>query len=206
MYKEHKTYTDTILINIIKKDILFKLYSTEAEFNKLSYKCYSEISKKYCWMENYIPQMNSFIRDYHRIQISEDCCNVDDFKIERISKWVKNTNKKYNVNLLNFALDYAIYFSDTPSKWDRSKEKYLESGYTYTDYDITNSKNMFDIKGLYSKCSYMPFMKNRKRDLELLIFLFYDSDIERIPNNFKEKYLESMQVDIDKDSLQEEAL
>lgn len=103
MYKEYKTYTDTILINFIKRDQLFKIYSTEEEFNRLSYKCYSEISKKY----------------------------------------------------------------------------------------------KFDIKGLYSRCSYMPFMKNRKRDLELLIFLLYDEDISTIPKDYKKRYLESMQVNVD---------
>ena len=41
----------------------------------------------------------------------------------------------------------------------------------------------------------MPFMKNRKRDLELLLFLMYDNDIDKLPKDFKKKYLESMQVE-----------
>ena len=45
------------------------------------------------------------------------------------------------------------------------------------------------------KCSYMPFMKNRKRDLELLIFLLYDEDVSPVPKDYRKKYLESMQVE-----------
>lgn len=194
MYKEYNTYTDTILINFIKQDQLFKIYSTEVEFNRLSYKCYAEISKKYKWIENYIPQMNAFIRDYHRIVTLVDEYDIDKYNIPRLSKWVKNANKKYNINLINFAHDYAENFFDMSIKWDRTKGIYLSRD---INYEIINSKNKFDIKGLYSKCSYMPFMKNRKRDLELLIFLLYDEDIDNIPEDYKKKYLESMQVDVD---------
>lgn len=197
MYKEYKTYTDAILTNFIKRDQLFKIYSTEAEFSRLSYKCYSEISKKYKWIEDYIPQTNAFIRDYHRIVTSVDEYDIDKYNIPRLSKWVKNANKKYNINLINFAHDYAEDFLDMSTKWDRTTEEYLSSGYKYDSYDVVNSKNKFDIKGLYSRCSYMPFMKNRKRDLELLIFLLYDEDISTIPKDYKKKYLESMQVDVD---------
>jgi len=198
MYKEYKTYIDVILINYIKKDQLFKIYSTGAEFSKLSYNCFSEVSKKYKWLENYIPQMNAFIRDYHRLQIAESYCDIDKYNIPRLSKWVKNTNKKYNVNLINFAHDYASDFFSMKTKWDRSIQQYYDVGVTYESYDIVNSKNKFDIKGLFMKCSYMPFMKNRKRDLELLIFLMYDEDIASVPKDYKKKYLESMQVDVEK--------
>ena len=195
IYKEHKTYVDRILINYLKKETIFLLYSTEAEFNKLSYRCYSEISKKYNWIEEYIPQMNAFIRNYHKLASAEDEYNIDKYNVSRLSKWVKNTDEKYNVNLIKFAHDYACYFVDTYNLWDKYKETTLDNGNKYAVYDVINSKNKFDINGLYSQCSYMPFMKNRKRDLELLIFLMYDEDISSVPKDYRKKYLESMQVE-----------
>ena len=196
MYKEHKTYTDTILINFLKHDILFKLYTTEAEFNKLSYKCYSEVSKKYKWIEEYIPQMNAFIRDYHRLVTYFDEEEIEYYDIPRLNQLIKNVHKKYNINLVSFAEDYVSYFFDMPTKWDRTIEKYLSSGFKYDDYDLINSRNKFDIKGIYMKCNYMPFMKNKKRDLELLLFMAYDRCIDKVPTEYKKKYLESMQVEV----------
>ena len=68
IYKENKCYIDHQISNVIKNYDAFLLYTHENEFNKVSYTCYSSLIKKYPFLQDNIPQLNNFIRDYQRVE------------------------------------------------------------------------------------------------------------------------------------------
>lgn len=195
IYKEHKCYMDYQIGSIIKKYDEFLLYTTENEFNKMAYNCYSCLNGKYPFLENNIPQLNNFIRDHQRVIMLQNTNNNYKFKnIERIIKWVENTKEKYNIDLSSFAYNYLNNFDNAPSKWDAKEIPDPMGMPDFKFYDLKKSKNKFDIQSLYFKVNYKPFMKSRKRDLELLLFLTYISDYVEFDEEYIEKYLDSMQV------------
>lgn len=195
IYKQHKCYMDYQISNVIKKYEEFLLYTTENEFNKISYNCYSQLNSKYPFLEDNIPQLNNFIKDYQRVLTQKNQNENYKFQhVKRIIKWVENTKEKYDIDLSAFAYNYLMNFDSDSSKWDAKETPNPIEIPDFKTYDLKKSKNKFDIQTLYFKVNYKPFMKNRKRDLELLLFLIYASEYVEFDEEYIKKYLESMQV------------
>lgn len=72
IYDKHENCMNIIIKNILKKNDLFLIYNTTAEFRNESYECYSKLIKKYSYLKGETEMLFQFIKDYHRVASSED--------------------------------------------------------------------------------------------------------------------------------------
>lgn len=113
------------------------------------------------------------------------------FISEKFDRWIENTNKQYGVDIEKFVFNYLNKFFDNEDMWPRSHKIKLsdgEGGYI-TSYDYTKTNNLFGIDILYTKISNKPFIKSKKKYLEILMMYIWLSDFYGDEGYF-EKYLD----------------
>lgn len=177
---------------LLKNIDIFLLTNSSESFRKYSYKCYSQLIKNYTFMEEYIDQLYDFIVDEHRIM--SDNYQFEQNTIigisEKIDKHVNHTLNKYNVNLLAWAENYAMSFSDYPHMWPVGTCDELEYGKFYNP--MKANKNKFNIDYIYSQVSSLPYIKGKKKMLEILVMYYWQNDINPAEEKLYEEYLKKM--------------
>ena len=177
---------------LLKNIDVFLLTNSPESFRKYSYKCYSQLIKNYPFMEEYVDQLYEFIVDEHRIM--SDNYQFEQNTIigisEKIDKHVNRTLNKYNVNLLAWAKDYAMSFSDYPHMWPVGTYDELEYGKFYNP--MKANKNKFNIDYIYSQVSSLPYIKCKKKILEILVMYYWHNDIDPVEENLYEEYLKQV--------------
>lgn len=176
-------------------DLIFPLYTEESEYNKLSYKLFASMNKKYPFILEHMEMLKMFLKEYHDfINYGEE--HRDTYKLaesEKINTWVENTKKRYHINLQAFAEHYCFSFSELPQLWDRTKYFHPETK-EILEYDIANSKDILSLNTFYPKISNKPFIKGKKRELRVLLLMCYEDWIDEVPAEIISKSLESIGV------------
>ena len=67
VYSKYNKKINQQIPKLLKDIDVFLLTNSSESFRKYSYKCYSQLIKKYPFMENYTEQLYEFILDEHRI-------------------------------------------------------------------------------------------------------------------------------------------
>jgi hypothetical protein len=176
-------------------DLGFPLYTEESEYNKLSYMLFASMNKKYPFILEHMEMLKMFLKEYHDF-INYGQAYDDTYKLagsEKIDTWVENTKKRYHINLQAFAEYYCESFSNSPQLWDRTTYYHPETK-EFPDYDIAKSKDILALNTFYPKMSNKPFIKEKKRELRVLLLMYYKERIDDVPAEIISKSLESIGV------------
>lgn len=143
----------------------------EHEIRNISYNYYAENVKKKPYIKNRTEELYRIIKEYHNVICEYDEKDDDPEISLEFSKWLRETWEKYSVNLVYAANVYIDEFMDNQAWWPpgtRKKSGYDMPGYEY-EYDISKRKNRFGINQYFSRYGDRPFMKGKKRHMELLM-------------------------------------
>lgn len=187
IYDEYNKKLDRTIVNFLKKDELFYLYSSDSEFRSLSYECYAQLVKKNPFLKDQTEMLFIFIKDYKRIQ-----SQPNDIKIlisDEVDQWVEKTWQKYKVDILAFCSDWVHRFFDNTDTWPVSHRKKSDSPYWKYDYDYKQKSNLFNLNSLYRRISDKPFIKGKKQYLEIIMMYFWLHHIEGDEDNYWQEYM-----------------
>lgn len=180
---------DKPLRNTIDRHPYFILYDSEAELRELSYDFYSELKKRFPFLDGQAEMLFQFIKDYHRAQnvIEED--DKDIYINEKVSNWVQNTHKNYGVNVISFCANWLGYYMNNPRLWPsqyksiHDKEMYEwekknNSSFRpydpfHWDYKYRSNSNLFNIRQLYYDMPKKPFTNRKKKYFEAIMLYIY---------------------------------
>lgn len=189
IYDQYDRQINRSIIPLLKKDDLFFVYHSDSEFRNLSYDCYAKLVKKNPFLKEQTEYLFLFIRDYHHVQ--SQSLDADAVLIsEEISQWVDQTWKKYEVNLLIFASDWASWFFDNEDLWPAKHRVKTNEAWRKYDYDHKQKHNLFNLNSLYTRISAKPFMKGKKQLLEVLVMYYWLHQIVGDEENYWQEYLE----------------
>lgn len=188
-YDEYNKKLDRMIINFLKKDELFYLYSSDSEFRSSSYECYAQLVKKNSFLKDQTEMLFLFIRDYHQIKSNpKDGMNKIQISDE-IDQWVEKSWQKYKVDILAFCADWVHRFFDNIDSWPVSHRKKSDSPYWKYDYDHKQKGNLFNLNSLYRRISDKPFIKGKKQYLEVLMMYFWLHQIVGDEEDYWQEYM-----------------
>ena len=197
LFKKHKIKLNYVVQHKME-ETAFPLFTDESEFNKLSYTLFAKLNKKYPFLVDHLEMLKVYLKEYNRYINENEYCELT-YKLansEKINKWVETTKKTYNINLQAFVEYYCELFSVKPNLWDRCY--YLDPLEKKSPfYDISKSKDLFSISTLYSKISHKPFIKGKKKELIVIILMYYKERIDgNVPDELVNKCLANMGEEI----------
>lgn len=189
VYSKYNKKINQQIPKLLKDIDVFLLTNSSESFRKYSYKCYSQLIKKYPFMENYTEQLYEFILDEHRIlsnnyQLNQE--NETSFN-EKIDKYIIATADKYKVNLLAWAEVYSDNFFGYEHMWPVGACDIEEYGKSYNP--MKAKKNKFNIDNIYSQISTLPYIKGRKKILEILVMYYWQKHISPVSDELYEDYM-----------------
>lgn len=195
IFVQHHKRMNTILSNILRENDIFLLLNTESDFRKISYKCYSKLIKKHPFLEDYTEELYRCILDIHRIwSLDYEFDDENSYRYvkfnEKIDKYVTSVLKNEHVNLLVWAERYAEYFFKAEFLWPKDAIVQQLPFNSY-EYDITKTKNnYFNLDILFSKVSSHPYLKGKKKILEILVMYYWANQIMGIEDTcFYKEYM-----------------
>ncbi len=150
----------------------FYLMYEETEFRSVSYDCYAVLIKKLPFLKNQTELLYQFIREYH-IRETTWKHKYEPQISDNITNWLKGTFLKYNVSITGAVESYLNFFISNPGSWSprcRMKSEYSSQDYDY-NYKVKN--NLFNINTYYSKYSNKPFIKGKKKELEMVMMYIW---------------------------------
>lgn len=189
IYDIHNKRMDRSIVNVIKRDELFYLYSADGDFRSLSYECYAQLIKKHPFLKDQTEMLFLLIKEYHRIQ-SQPNNGLNQLLItEEIDEWVEKTWNKYKVDILAFCGNWVHRFYDNENSWPASHRRKFEGGWRKYEYDYKQKSNLFNLNSLYTRISAKPFLKGKKQYLEIIMMYFWLHEIEGDEENYWQEYL-----------------
>ena len=151
----------------------FLLAFEDSDFRTISYNCYAELIKKRPCLKDETERPYQFIKEYHAVITEREYEYFGFPKIsERITTWLDNTYKKYNVNLAAAIQKYLLYeFDNNVDMWPpgskiKSNDPYSAQPY---EYNYKKRSNLFNINSYCNKYGNKPFLKGKKKNLEILM-------------------------------------
>ncbi|MFC0212131.1 hypothetical protein ACFFK0_06620 [Paenibacillus chartarius] len=187
IYDEYNKKLDRTIVNFLKKDELFYLYSSDSEFRSLSYECYAQLIKKNPFLKDQTEMLFLFIKDYKRIQSQPNDNRI--LISDEVDQWVEKTWQQYKVDILAFCSDWVHRFLDNQDSWPVSHRKKSDSPYWKYDYDYKQKSNLFNLNSLYRRISDKPFIKGKKQCLEVIMMYFWLHNIEGDEENYWQEYM-----------------
>ena len=178
-YDTHGNQVDRIISNVVRKEELFMLYYEEKEYRELSYRCYSEVIKKYKYLSYESEFIYKFIKEYQKTEGERNTRFYEnrDFG-EKVTEWLSETERKYGVSIIAFANDYINIFYSNTAMWPSKHKKASKEFLLEYDYDYKAKKNLFGIDALYIKIKNRPFIRGHKQELEFMLLFMYLANIE----------------------------
>ncbi len=194
IYGEYNKKLERMIINYLKKDDLFYLYSSDSEFRSVSYDCYAQLVKKNSFLKDQTEMLYLFIKDYHHIQSDSQVGRHNVMISDEIDQWVEKTRQKYKVDILAFCADWVHRFSDNMDSWSVSHRKKSDSPYWKYDYDYKQKNNLFNLNSLYRRISNKAFIKGNKQYLEIVMMYFWLHQIVGDEENYWNEYIDKVLV------------
>lgn len=174
IYDTYGKQTNRIIDNFVKKVDDFSFMYEESEFRSLSYDCYANLIKQYPFLKNQTEMLYKFIKEHHIKETNTHAPFIPDIS-PKISKWLQDTLHLYNVNIF-MGLDYYLkIFDDNQEAWPAKTRIKLE--YPILDkkyrYNYQRKTNLFNVDILYARLAHKPFIKGRKKQLEILMMYIW---------------------------------
>ena len=178
------------IAHFVNDDDTFLFMYEEAEFRSLSYDCYASLIKKCPFLKNQAEMLYKFIREYHIKESNAYTEQIPDIS-DKITKWLKDTLVKYNVNIARACEGYVDYFWNNPDMWPARSKIKLEHPFADRKYryDYKRKTNVFNIDGFYNRFANKPFIKGKKKQLEILMMYYWLHSIEGDQYNYWNEYL-----------------
>ena len=150
------------IAHFVNDDDTFLFMYEEAEFRSLSYDCYASLIKKCPFLKNQAEMLYKFIREYHIKESNAYTEQIPDIS-DKITKWLKDTLVKYNVNIARACEGYVDYFWNNPDMWPARSKIKLEHPFADRKYryDHKRKTNVFNIDGFYNRFANKPFIKGK---------------------------------------------
>lgn len=189
IYDIYNKKMERSIVNVIKRDELFYLYSSDSEFRSLSYECYAQLIKKHPFLKDQTEMLYLFIKDYHQIHSQQRNGACQALITEEIDEWVEKTLNKYKVDILAFCGDWVHRFYDNENSWPASHRRKFEGGWRKYEYDYKQKSNLFNLNSLYTRISAKPFLKGKKQYLEIIMMYFWLHEIEGDEDNYWQEYM-----------------
>ncbi|WP_317956387.1 hypothetical protein [Paenibacillus chitinolyticus] len=190
IYDIYNKKLDRSIVNVIKRDELFYLYSSDSEFRSLSYECYAQIIKKHPFLKDQTEMLYLFIKDYHQIQSQSNNDGNKLLIIDEIDEWIEKTWQKYKVDILAFCSDWVHRFYDNENSWPASHRRKSDIQWRKYEYDYKQKSNLFNLNPLFTRISGKPYIKGKKQYLEIIMMYFWIHQIEGDEDNYWQEYLE----------------
>ncbi len=151
----------------------FLLAFEDSDFRTISYNCYAELIKKRRCLKDETERLYQFIKEYHAVVTKREYEYFGFPEIsEKITTWLNDTYKKYNVNLAAAIQKYLIYeFDDNVDMWppgSKIKSNDPNNAQPY-EYNYKKRSNLFNINSYCNKYGNKPFLKGKKKNLEILM-------------------------------------
>jgi hypothetical protein len=176
----YSNYIDRHLKKFIEQNPQYFLISSDADYREFSYKCFPDLIKRFPYLVNYTNELFELLKDLPNAFSEDKIIYIND----NFNEWINDTNTKYNVSLEKFGYAYANYFFNNDRLWEsKCRDKDNECSYAWE-----KAKNIFNIKDLYLQASGKPFIKNRKKELEMLIAYYWFSRMMGTDEDLK-KYI-----------------
>lgn len=190
IYDTYDKQVNRMIAHYVSNDETFPFIYEEAEFRSLSYDCYAALIKKCPFLKNQAEMLYKFIREYH---IKESRAYADQLPeiSEKITAWLKGTLMKYNVNIAKACESYASDYWDNQEAWPARSRIKLEHPYPGRkyEYDYKRKTNVFNIDGFYNRHVNKPFIKGKKKQLEILVMYYWLHSIVGDDDNYWNEYL-----------------
>ena len=169
----------------------FYLLYNEAEFRSISYDCYAALIKKNSLLKNQTEMLYKFIREYHSRETLREKKHIPQIS-DDITNWLENTLMKYNVSIAAEIESYISGFYHNQGLWParsriNSEHPYLDHEY---DYNYKVKTNLFNINTFYTKYADKPFIKGKKKQLEMLMMYIWLHNIYGDKTYWKEYLLQ----------------
>ena len=176
--------------NFVDNDDIFPFMYEEAEFRSISYDCYAALIKKCPFIKNQAEFLYKFIREYHIKECNAFAKNMPEIS-DKITIWLKDTLAKYGVNIASACEGYVSYFWDNPDMWPARSKIKLEHPFADRKYryDHKRKTNVFNIDGFYNRFANKPFIKGKKKQLEILMMYYWLHSIEGDDDDYWNEYL-----------------
>lgn len=190
VYETYGKQLNRIISNFVDNDDIFPFMYEEAEFRSLSYDCYAALIKKCPFIKNQAEFLYKYIREYHIKECNAYAANMPEIS-DKITKWLKDTLVKYNVNIARACGGYVSYFWDNPDMWPARSKIKLEHPYADRKhrYDHKRKTNVFNIDGYYNRFANKPFIKGKKKQLEIIMMYYWLHSIEGDDDDYWNEYL-----------------
>lgn len=171
----------------------FLLTFEDSEFRMISYNCYAELIKKRSCLRDETEKLYQFIKEYHAVVTKREYKYFGFPQIsEKITTWLNETYIKYNVNLAAAIKEYLMeefyYNVDMLPSGSKIKSDRPFKGHIY-EYNYKNKTNLFNINGYYSRFGNRPFLKGKKKSIEILMMFIWLGDVNGEDDEFFQNYL-----------------
>ena len=158
--------------NLLSKSELFYLFHTELEFRELSYELYPKIIRRFPTLKGQSEMIFLFFKEYHKIKTFSDGFEKFSFS-DGLTDWLNQTRNKYKVNISIFAQYWVKHFYDNEDMWPVTHRSESAFKYKKYDYNYKQKNNLFNLDTLFGRICTKPFMKGRKKDLEVLMMYYF---------------------------------
>lgn len=190
IYETYDKQANKTIASFIRNTDDFAFMYEEGEFRSVSYDCYATTIKKCQFFKNQAEMIYKFIREYHIRETNTYAAYIPDIS-PKITKWLKDTVDKYNVNIAMGLENYLSGYWENQEAWPaRSRIKLehpiLDRKYRY---NYQRKTNVFNIDGLYNRLAHKPFIKGRKKQMEILMMYFWLHSIDGDDEDYWNEYL-----------------
>jgi len=188
IYDTYEKQANRIIASYLSRDEEFFLMYEEAEFRALSYDCYASLIKKNPFLKNQTELLYKFIREYHIWEANKYAFSIPEVISSDITRWLKSTLEKYNVNI-------AMAIEQHVSGFYNSEIVSSDGGYKQvsTKYNYKKKTNLFDINTYYSRFSQKPFIRGKKKQLEILMMYIWLNSIIGDEDGYWNEYINRFQ-------------
>ena len=186
IYNDYDKQIHRSIIHFLKKDNLFFLFHTDDEYRICSYDCYNQLIKKHPYLKDQTELLFLFIKEYHSIE-SQKYGSLA-FFTEEIYEWIEKTWDIYKVNIWAFAEQYINRFYDDDSLWPSEHKIKNKDDWQPYIYNYKQDTNLFNLNTLYNKISNKPFIKGKKKYLEMIMMYIWLHSIWGDKENYWKEY------------------
>ncbi|WP_327196783.1 hypothetical protein [Paenibacillus sp. FSL R5-192] len=177
MFDNHGKMLNHAINNFLKKQELFLIYNSDAEFRSVSYECYTFLSKKHPYLRDHTEMLFIYIKEHHGIKSQERNGVKVPYINEEINNWLEETSRKHQVNLWKFTYDWVIKFYEEEKLWPATHRKKSNDSWRNYEYDYKQKSNLFNLNELYRRLPKKSFIRGKKQELEILMMYNWLFDV-----------------------------
>ncbi len=145
----------------------FPFYYSDEDFSSLAAEFCSNYKLKGTELNEFSEDVATLIAEIKKDKTAapspSDMIRLD----SNIVSWVRETYRKYGVDLYSFAADLAFKYYERYVKYER--EMFGERLYHVNNYNHRYNKNPFGIDQIYEDNKHRPFLENKRGELEMLV-------------------------------------